>query len=258
MHDAGLRPDRQHRKCVARRRRRHGQVPPARRLRDLRRARPHGPELQPAPPADRRARELRLAGPGVDRPRRRATRNAGSRRSRWSCWTASTRTRSTSRTATTARPDEPVVLPSRFPNLLVNGGQGIAVGMATNIPPHNLARGHRRDEPPHRPPGRDRRRPHEDREGTRLPDRRAHPGPLRDRDGRVPHRSRLDPHARGRRDRGGQARRPASWSPRCRTRPRSKASSAKIAELVNAARDRRGPRPPQRVGQGQDEARRSS
>ena len=33
---------------------------------------------------------------------------------------------------------EPKVLPSRFPNLLVNGGQGIAVGMATNIPPHNL------------------------------------------------------------------------------------------------------------------------
>jgi DNA gyrase subunit A len=33
---------------------------------------------------------------------------------------------------------EPIVLPSRFPNLLVNGSQGIAVGMATNIPPHNL------------------------------------------------------------------------------------------------------------------------
>ena len=34
---------------------------------------------------------------------------------------------------------EPSVLPSRFPNLLVNGSSGIAVGMATNIPPHNLA-----------------------------------------------------------------------------------------------------------------------
>ena len=33
---------------------------------------------------------------------------------------------------------EPTVLPARFPNLLVNGGTGIAVGMATNIPPHNL------------------------------------------------------------------------------------------------------------------------
>lgn len=36
------------------------------------------------------------------------------------------------------RTQEPVVLPSRFPNLLVNGSVGIAVGMATNIPPHNL------------------------------------------------------------------------------------------------------------------------
>ena len=33
---------------------------------------------------------------------------------------------------------QPNVLPSRFPNLLVNGSSGIAVGMATNIPPHNL------------------------------------------------------------------------------------------------------------------------
>ena len=36
------------------------------------------------------------------------------------------------------RLEEPTVLPSRFPNLLVNGSNGIAVGMATNIPPHNL------------------------------------------------------------------------------------------------------------------------
>ena len=34
--------------------------------------------------------------------------------------------------------DEPVVLPTRIPNLLVNGASGIAVGMATNMPPHNL------------------------------------------------------------------------------------------------------------------------
>ena len=36
------------------------------------------------------------------------------------------------------RKQEPIVLPARFPNLLVNGSSGIAVGMATNIPPHNL------------------------------------------------------------------------------------------------------------------------
>src|SRR5512136_2364768 len=34
---------------------------------------------------------------------------------------------------------EPLVLPARFPNLLVNGSSGIAVGMATNVPPHNLS-----------------------------------------------------------------------------------------------------------------------
>lgn len=37
-----------------------------------------------------------------------------------------------------AQHEEPVVLPARYPNLLVNGTQGIAVGMATNLPPHNL------------------------------------------------------------------------------------------------------------------------
>ena len=38
---------------------------------------------------------------------------------------------------------EPKVLPAAFPNLLVNGSSGIAVGMATNIPPHNLRRSRR-------------------------------------------------------------------------------------------------------------------
>src|SRR5436305_14946759 len=36
------------------------------------------------------------------------------------------------------RAQEPTILPSRIPNLIVNGSNGIAVGMATNIPPHNL------------------------------------------------------------------------------------------------------------------------
>ena len=34
--------------------------------------------------------------------------------------------------------EEPTILPARYPNLLVNGSNGIAVGMATSIPPHNL------------------------------------------------------------------------------------------------------------------------
>ncbi len=42
---------------------------------------------------------------------------------------------------------EPEVLPTRVPNLLVNGSSGIAVGMATNIPPHNLTRNHRSHHP---------------------------------------------------------------------------------------------------------------
>ncbi len=69
---------------------------------------------------------------------------------------------------------EPSVLPTRLPNLLINGSSGIAVGMATNIPPHNLtevveraARGARRCR--HQPCGPDAAHP-----GARLPDRRHH------------------------------------------------------------------------------------
>ena len=49
---------------------------------------------------------------------------------------------------------EPLVLPARFPNLLVNGSSGIAVGMATNIPPHNLREVDRRGQGLHRRPRR--------------------------------------------------------------------------------------------------------
>ena len=58
------------------------------------------------------------------------------RRSR--CSTISTRTPSISRPNYDGSENEPSVLPAKFPNLLVNGAGGIAVGMATNIPPHNL------------------------------------------------------------------------------------------------------------------------
>jgi DNA gyrase subunit A len=71
---------------------------------------------------------------------------------------------------------EPLVLPSKLPNLLVNGSAGIAVGMATNIPPHNLneivdACLHLLQDP------RRRRRADGDRAGSRLPDGRNHPRP---------------------------------------------------------------------------------
>ena len=100
---------------------------------------------------------------------------------------------------------EPAVLPSRFPNLLVNGCSGIAVGMATNIPPHNLrevADGAQwylanpeadREELLEALMARD--------QGPGLPHRRADPRPQGHR-GRLPHRPRLDHHARGRRGRG--------------------------------------------------------
>ena len=70
--------------------------------------------------------------------------------------------------------EEPAVLPARFPNLLVNGSTGIAVGMATNIPPHNLTEVDRRRPVRTRSPGGDRRRPLRVRARPRLPDRCLH------------------------------------------------------------------------------------
>ena len=103
---------------------------------------------------------------------------------------------------------EPVVLPARFPNLLVNGGGGIAVGMATNIPPHNLgevidAVQHLLDNPDGHQPG-----PHAVRAGPRLPDRRADPRAQRD-PRRLHDRARLDQDAGRRRGRGDPQGRPA-------------------------------------------------
>ena len=60
------------------------------------------------------------------------------------CSKISTKRPSTFAPTTTTREVEPDVLPARIPNLLVNGSDGIAVGMATKIPPHNLTRNRRR------------------------------------------------------------------------------------------------------------------
>ncbi len=100
---------------------------------------------------------------------------------------------------------EPSVLPSRFPNLLVNGSTGIAVGMATNMPPHRLGEIDRRDPRDDRRPGHRRRGPDEARQGPRLPDRRLRRRPLRD-PRRVPHRPRPHRHARTRAHRGAARR----------------------------------------------------
>ena len=88
---------------------------------------------------------------------------------------------------------EPLVLPARFPNLLVNGSSGIAVGMATNIPPHNLrevidATIAYIDDPDIDVDGL--MRAHQ---GPGLPDRRHHPRPRRH-----PRRLRDRPRARAR------------------------------------------------------------
>ena len=78
-----------------------------------------------------------FGSPGATRQPQCVTRNAVWRHSPWKWCVTSTRTPSTSCPTTTARPGA-TVLPARFPNLLVNGSAGIAVGMATNIPPHNM------------------------------------------------------------------------------------------------------------------------
>ncbi len=119
-----------------RRRRRHGSLPPARGHLDLRRPRPARPGLVAALPARRRPGELRFArerpggGPPVHRvPHGPAGHGDGPGHRRGD------RRLLPNYDGHTTEPD---VLPSRFPNLLVNGSAGIAVGMATNIPPHNL------------------------------------------------------------------------------------------------------------------------
>ena len=74
---------------------------------------------------------------------------------------------------------EPKVLPSRFPNLLVNGSSGIAVGMATNIPPPQPAGSHRRGSVRAGRPGGHPGRSHGPHQGPRLPHQGHHHGPLR-------------------------------------------------------------------------------
>ena len=124
--------------------------------------------------------------------------------------------------------EEPTVLPAHIPNLLVNGSAGIAVGMATNVPPHNLREvidgvdlGHRkragnRDEAEQ---GRKASRPDGAREGPGFSDRRSGRRPRRDQR-RVSHGSRRDSDARARDDRADEesATSSPSSSPRFPTR----------------------------------------
>ena len=102
--------------------------------------------------------------------------------------------------------NEPVVLPARFPNLLVNGAGGIAVGMATNIPPHNLGEVVDACVALIDDPGPVDRRPDQHRAGAGFPDRRHHSRPG-GHPRRLSSRPRLDRDARQGLDRDA-ARRP--------------------------------------------------
>ena len=92
---------------------------------------------------------------------------------------------------------EPMVLPAKYPNLLVNGSGGIAVGMATNMAPHNLGEVIDASIAVIDNPAMFDRRPDRNHAGTGFSDWRHHSGPARHQVG-VPHRARLRCRARAR------------------------------------------------------------
>ena len=205
--DARQRPPAEPAARQVRERRRRGdeELPPARRLGDLRHARPPRAAVLDALPAGRRPGQLREHR-RLSRPRPCATRSAGSRGSPRSCCATSTPTRSTSGRTTTSGAREPHGAAGALPEPARQRLVGIAVGMATNIPPHHL--GETIDalvamiDDPH-----DRRRPADEaHQGPGLPDRRDHPRPRRHPRG-VPLGPRPHRHARPRAHRGA-ARRP--------------------------------------------------
>ena len=115
---------------------------------------------------------------------------------------------------------EPTVLPAKIPNLLVNGTDGIAVGMATKMPPHNLEEVCTAVSALSRQPGGPGRGPPAHHAGPGLPDRR-HPHGCRGGQEHLYHRPGARDRPRGRRDRGVGGREPGrsgSSSPSSRTR----------------------------------------
>ena len=111
------------------------------------------------------------------------------------CWPTWTRKRSISGRTTTVRSMSRWCCPSRFPNLLVNGSSGIAVGMATNIPPHNLSEVVDACLALLKNPEMDIERADRNRSRAGFPDRRLHLRPGR-REGRLSHRPRPGGDAR--------------------------------------------------------------
>ena len=133
---------------------------------------------------------------------------------------------------------EPVVVPARFPNLLVNGSTGIAVGMATNIPPASPGRDRRRGRAADRQAGCERRGPDEAREGPRLPDGRDRRRPQRD-PRRLPERTRAHRDARPGSHRGAPGR---------QERDRRHRAAVRGQEGRRHGRDQEDRRPRQREG----------
>jgi DNA gyrase subunit A len=143
---------------------------------DLRRHGAHGAGLLDARAADRRAGQFRLdrrrsaGGDALHRSAPDQGRAFAARRHRQGHRRFPAELRR-------LREREPTVLPARFPNLLVNGAGGIAVGMATNIPPHNLGEVIDACDRADRQSGDDDRRADGDRPGAGFPDRRHDPRP---------------------------------------------------------------------------------
>ena len=134
--DLGLTPDARYPEERQDRRRRDGQLSPARRQLDLRR---DGPPLAVVGHAHSRSSTGRetSAPPTVTAPPRIDTPKRSSSPPPSSCSPSSRSAPSRGGPSYDGTKSEPVVLPARIPHLLINGSQGIAVGMATSIPPHN-------------------------------------------------------------------------------------------------------------------------
>ena len=200
---AGLPPRPPLRQVRPRLGRHDGPLPPARRWRDLRRTRAHGPAVLAAPPADRLPRQLRQ--PGL---RSRCIPLHGVPAAPAGHAVAGRHRRGHRRSAAQLRRHH-------------RGADGVAVavpeparqrqpghrrGHGHEHPAAQPRRGHRRHHPPDRPPGRHARRPDAVRQGPGLPDRRQHPRPGRDH-GRLPHRPGQREDARHGDDRGERPRR---------------------------------------------------
>ena len=246
MFDNGLRPDRPHNKCAKVVGEVMGDVPPPRRLGDLRGAGPHGAGVLAALPAHRRARQLRRPGPrrrgrgdalhGVPAGAARARAHGGHRRRDRRHGRQLRRIGVRARRAAVAVP-EPAG--QRVPGHRRRHGD--------QRPAAQHGRGDRRRHPRAAPPRGDARRADGVRQGPRLPDGRADPrAPGHPR--RVPDRARLDQDPRRRRDRRGPRRRPHRGD-RAAVPDVGRGDRAEDHRAGAGGRPRRHQRAAQRVGQ---------